>query len=179
MLAVVIGSLDLLGRRLGHGDTRSPKYVEVASEGTKRAALLTQRLLTFLRQQPLKPERTDSNKLVSGMSDLLRTPPLAAVLPLRWRTGLKRALKSMLRSGFCGSDLGFWRAGAAAAVEPLATIADPGRGVCPRRVCGAGRPAARRLDGIDLHMASQASAQRGGIRYTDRGREVRRGGGRR
>ena len=72
MLAVVIGSLDLLGRRMGDQDPRSIRYVEAASEGAKRAALLTQRLLAFSRQQPLKPERIDPNKLVAGMSDLLR-----------------------------------------------------------------------------------------------------------
>ncbi len=72
MLAVVIGSLDLLERRMGHEDARSRRYVEAATEGAKRAALLTQRLLAFSRQQPLQPERIDPNKLVSGMSDLLR-----------------------------------------------------------------------------------------------------------
>ena len=69
MLAVVIGSLDLLGRRLG-GDERSRRYVDAASDGARRAALLTQRLLSFSRQQPLQPKRTDLNKLVAGMSDL-------------------------------------------------------------------------------------------------------------
>ncbi len=72
MLAVVIGSLDLLGRRMGEGDARSRRYVDAATEGAKRAALLTQRLLAFSRQQPLQPERVDPNKLVAGMSDLLR-----------------------------------------------------------------------------------------------------------
>ena len=33
---------------------------------------LTQRLLAFSRQQPLSPEPIEPNKLVSGMSDLLR-----------------------------------------------------------------------------------------------------------
>jgi CheY-like chemotaxis protein len=41
-------------------------------EGAKRAASLTQRLLAFSRQQPLRPETIDANKLVAGMSDLLR-----------------------------------------------------------------------------------------------------------
>jgi PAS domain S-box-containing protein len=71
MLAVVIGSLDLLGRRLG-GDERARRYVDAASDGARRAANLTQRLLSFARQQPLEPKPTDVNKLVSGMSDLLR-----------------------------------------------------------------------------------------------------------
>ncbi|WP_010188058.1 PAS domain-containing hybrid sensor histidine kinase/response regulator [Sphingomonas sp. PAMC 26605] len=72
MLAVVIGSLDLLSRHIGDGDARSLRYVEAAAEGAKRAALLTQRLLAFSRQQRLQPERVDPNKLVAGMSDLLR-----------------------------------------------------------------------------------------------------------
>jgi len=72
MLAVVIGSLDLLGRRLDQDDTRSHRYVDAAQEGARRAATLTQRLLAFSRQQPLKPEAVDANKLVAGMSDLLR-----------------------------------------------------------------------------------------------------------
>jgi len=72
MLAVVIGSLDLLGRRMGGEDARARRYVDAATEGAKRAALLTQRLLAFSRQQPLQPEQVDPNKLVAGMSDLLQ-----------------------------------------------------------------------------------------------------------
>ncbi len=72
MLAVVIGSLDLLGRRMGTADARSKRYVDAAADGARRAALLTQRLLAFSRQQPLKPEPVDTNKLVAGMSELIR-----------------------------------------------------------------------------------------------------------
>ncbi len=72
MLAVVVGSLDLLGRRIGAGDARAKRYVDAAMDGAQRAALLTQRLLAFSRQQPLRPEAVDANKLVAGMSDLLR-----------------------------------------------------------------------------------------------------------
>jgi signal transduction histidine kinase/CheY-like chemotaxis protein len=72
MLAVVIGSLDLLSRRLNEDDPRSRRYVEAAMDGANRAALLTKRLLAFSRQQPLEPKAIEPNKLVSGMSDLLR-----------------------------------------------------------------------------------------------------------
>ncbi len=72
MLAVVIGSLDLLGRRLDADDARARRYVDAATDGARRAALLTQRLLAFSRQQPLKPEAVDVNALVTGMSDLIR-----------------------------------------------------------------------------------------------------------
>ena len=72
MLAVVIGSLDLLSRRVGISDARTKRYVDAATDGARRAALLTQRLLAFSRQQPLRPELIDVNKLVTGMSDLIR-----------------------------------------------------------------------------------------------------------
>ena len=85
MLAVVIGSLDLLGRRGSINDVRQQRYIDSAADAARRAATLTQRLLAFSRQQPLKPEIVDPNKLVSGMSDLLRrslgeTVQLEAVL---------------------------------------------------------------------------------------------------
>jgi len=72
MLGIVLGSLDLLGRRLAPDDTRARRYVEAASDGARRAATLTQRLLAFSRRQPLQPEAVDVNRLVAGMSDLLR-----------------------------------------------------------------------------------------------------------
>jgi CheY-like chemotaxis protein len=40
--------------------------------GAHRAASLTQRLLAFSRQQPLDPKPVEINRLVTGMSDLLR-----------------------------------------------------------------------------------------------------------
>ncbi|WP_230770332.1 PAS domain S-box protein [Sphingomonas sp. Leaf4] len=72
MLAVTIGSLDLLDRRIGAGDARAKRYIAAATDGARRAANLTQRLLAFSRQQPLRPEPVDANKLTAGMSDLLR-----------------------------------------------------------------------------------------------------------
>ncbi|WP_334183121.1 PAS domain-containing protein [Novosphingobium sp.] len=66
MLAVVIGSLDLLGRRMDSSDPKVRRYIDAASEGAQRAATLTQRLLAFSRQQPLNPEVIDANKLVAG-----------------------------------------------------------------------------------------------------------------
>jgi signal transduction histidine kinase/CheY-like chemotaxis protein len=72
MLAVVLGSLRLLERRLQRGDANVQKYVDGAIEGAERAATLTRRLLAFSRQQPLAPKVIDSNKLISGMSEILR-----------------------------------------------------------------------------------------------------------
>ncbi|WP_242126962.1 CHASE3 domain-containing protein [Sphingobium sp. Sx8-8] len=73
MLAIVIGSLDMARRRLAAGtDPRVTKSIDNAAEGAQRAAQLTARLLAFSRQQPLDPQPTDVNKLVGGMSELLR-----------------------------------------------------------------------------------------------------------
>ncbi|MDP9096131.1 MAG: response regulator, partial [Pseudomonadota bacterium] len=72
MLAVVIGSLDLLERRLGSTEPRVQRHVDAARDGARRAALLTQRLLAFSRQQPLRPEPIDGNRLVAEMSELIR-----------------------------------------------------------------------------------------------------------
>jgi signal transduction histidine kinase/ActR/RegA family two-component response regulator len=73
MLAVVIGNLNLIQRRLaqGKGDAKLASFVDSALEGANRAAALTGRLLAFSRQQPLSPEPIEPNRLVSGMSDLL------------------------------------------------------------------------------------------------------------
>ena len=72
MLSVVMGSLDLLARRMATDDARVKRYIDAATDGARRAANLTQRLLAFSRQQPLRPEPVEVNRLVTGMSDLLR-----------------------------------------------------------------------------------------------------------
>jgi len=80
MLAVVIGNLNMIQRRLAKGAAQGidaagaakiTSFVESAVEGASRAAALTGRLLAFSRQQPLQPEPIEPNRLVAGMSDLL------------------------------------------------------------------------------------------------------------
>jgi PAS domain S-box-containing protein len=72
MLAIVLGALSLLERRIAKGEGDLEKYVAMARDGATRAANLTKRLLAFSRQQALSPVAVDTNKLVAGMSDLLR-----------------------------------------------------------------------------------------------------------
>lgn len=72
MLAIIIGSLRLMQRRIEKGDTNVQRFIDSARDGAERAAALTQRLLAFSRQQPLSPEPIDANKLLAGMSDMLR-----------------------------------------------------------------------------------------------------------
>ena len=72
MLAVVIGNLNLLRRRLQRGETDNMRFIDGALDGAERAATLTHRLLAFSRQQPLAPQLIDPNKLISGISEMLR-----------------------------------------------------------------------------------------------------------
>jgi signal transduction histidine kinase/CheY-like chemotaxis protein len=72
MLAIVIGSLDMARRRLVSDPDKARECVDNAMEGAERAAQLTSRLLAFSRQQPLAPKAVDANKLVGGMSEMLR-----------------------------------------------------------------------------------------------------------
>ena len=71
MLAVIIGGLNLLQRKLSKGETDVERFVEGAIDGAQRAAALTQRLLAFSRQQPLSPEPLSANRMVSDMSEIL------------------------------------------------------------------------------------------------------------
>lgn len=72
MLAIVVGSLEIATRRMATDPERALECIENAQEGARRAATLTARLLAFSRQQPLEPEAIDPNKLVGGMSEMLR-----------------------------------------------------------------------------------------------------------
>ncbi len=72
MLAVIVGNLDILLRRLPPDEPRLRASAENALTGANRAASLTQRLLAFSRLQPLDPKPTDINKCVSDMSEMLR-----------------------------------------------------------------------------------------------------------
>jgi signal transduction histidine kinase len=72
LLTIIVGNIELLQRRLPEGSDRLLRAAEHAMDATRRAATLTQRLLAFSRRQPLDPKPIDVNKLVAGMSDLLR-----------------------------------------------------------------------------------------------------------
>ena len=81
MLTVIIGNLETLQRRITRTQPNVlsiealaalTKPAELALQGAHSAAKLTHRLLAFARRQPLAPVRADLNKIVSGVSDLLR-----------------------------------------------------------------------------------------------------------
>lgn len=75
LLRVVLGNLDTLQRRIDDmlpARAVTSRPLTAALRGAERAASLTQRLLAFLRRQPLDPRPIDINRLVAGMSELLR-----------------------------------------------------------------------------------------------------------
>ncbi|MGF6110170.1 ATP-binding protein [Pseudomonas frederiksbergensis] len=73
LLAGVMGSLELMQRRIDAGrHTDLARYNSLAMTSASRAAALTQRLLTFSRQQSLEPERLDPRQVVAGLEDLIR-----------------------------------------------------------------------------------------------------------
>jgi PAS domain S-box-containing protein len=73
LLTGITGSLELMQIRIAQGRVRDvDRYVNAAQGAAKRAAALTHRLLAFSRRQTLAPKPTDTNRLVSGMEELVR-----------------------------------------------------------------------------------------------------------
>ena len=72
LLTSIIGNIELLERR-GDITTDEPRrLLGVVRRSAERGASLTQRLLAFSRKQALDPRPLDVNRLVQGMSELLR-----------------------------------------------------------------------------------------------------------
>ncbi|HEY3908264.1 MAG TPA: ATP-binding protein [Stellaceae bacterium] len=75
LLLVIQGNLEMLERQLppaAEGGARLRRPVQRALNGVERAAALTRQLLAFARRQPLDPKPLEPDRLVAGMSDLLR-----------------------------------------------------------------------------------------------------------
>jgi signal transduction histidine kinase/CheY-like chemotaxis protein len=73
LLSVILGNLELASSALDASKFRDAQSkLEAALGGAQRAATLTQRLVAFSRRQILEPKPTDVNKIVSGMSELIR-----------------------------------------------------------------------------------------------------------
>jgi PAS domain S-box-containing protein len=72
LLAAVLGSLEILKKRLPSGDPKIQRLVDNAMQGALRGASLTQRMLAFARKQDLRPAIVDVRELVLGMASLLK-----------------------------------------------------------------------------------------------------------
>lgn len=71
LLMVILGSLELVGRRLPD-DERIATLIANATQAAQRGAALTQRMLAFARRQDLDLRPVDVPDLVGGMTDLLQ-----------------------------------------------------------------------------------------------------------
>ena len=71
LLQVISGNLQLLSRTV-KGQERAEGYVKKALDGVRRAAKLSNQLLSFSRRQPLQPQTVNLGRFVLGMEDMLR-----------------------------------------------------------------------------------------------------------
>ncbi|MBN1591790.1 MAG: PAS domain S-box protein [Candidatus Coatesbacteria bacterium] len=71
LLTAIIGNLDLLKMSLPP-DGRPPDEIEEISQAALRASELTQQLLAFSRKQIIAPKLMDLNRVINGMSNMLR-----------------------------------------------------------------------------------------------------------
>ncbi len=72
LLTVIMMNVSVL-KLFGAGATRGPDAdsIDQIDNAARRAASLTQQLLTFARRQPLQPKRVDLNHLVTGLQPML------------------------------------------------------------------------------------------------------------
>ena len=77
LLTIIAGGVGTLQRHLprealGDSRPRVTRALALIEQGAQRATTLTHRLLAFARRQTLAPKPVDANRLVTGMSELLR-----------------------------------------------------------------------------------------------------------
>ena len=71
LLTPIIGTLDLLGRRVAGKDARTDRMIGNALQSGERAKVLVQRLLGFARRQELETKAVGIGALLEGMRDLV------------------------------------------------------------------------------------------------------------
>ncbi len=88
MLTAVLGNLDLLRRSL-EPDGKAYRRANLALQSAVRCADLTQRLLSFARQKPVRPDLVDANAVIGSMMEILnRTIDNSIEIELRLAPGL-------------------------------------------------------------------------------------------
>ena len=89
VLTVVLGSLELLHKRLASGEARWASLIDRAIESVQRGSRLTSQLLAFSRKQPLLAVSVDVAEVIGGMGELLASTLGAAVrLQIKLEAGL-------------------------------------------------------------------------------------------
>jgi len=93
LLTGISGALELLQIRISQARYKDvERYISMAQGAASRAAALTHRLLAFSRRQTLDPKATEVNRLISGMTELIKNtvgPGIAVTLvdgPDLWTT---------------------------------------------------------------------------------------------
>ncbi len=71
LLMIILGSLQLLQRRLPAQDARAARLLDAAFQGARRGQALTSRLLAFARQQELTPCPLDPAALLAALRPML------------------------------------------------------------------------------------------------------------
>jgi PAS domain S-box-containing protein len=71
LLMIILGSLQLLQRRLPPQDGRGARLLDAALQGARRGEALTTRLLAFARQQELTPHPLDPAALLASLRPML------------------------------------------------------------------------------------------------------------
>ena len=84
LLTPIIGTLDLLQRKLGGQDARTDRWIANALQSGERAKTLVQRLLGFARRQELSSAPVDIGALIEGMRDLV-TSSIGPTIELKLR----------------------------------------------------------------------------------------------
>ena len=70
LLTIAAANIGLLEQQLDNLTGRQQKFIASANNACERAAELTRRLLNFARREPVDPQPTDVNQLISGLTDL-------------------------------------------------------------------------------------------------------------
>lgn len=79
LLSTMLGSLQLLERRLPEGDERAKKYLSMSLRAAQSGQSLTSRLLTFSKRQKLEPSSVSVAALFADLQPLLRSSIEASI----------------------------------------------------------------------------------------------------
>jgi signal transduction histidine kinase len=70
LLTIAAANIALLEQQLDNLSPRQQKFIASATSACERAAVLIRRLLSFARREPVDPQPTDANQIISGLTDL-------------------------------------------------------------------------------------------------------------
>ncbi|SFV11731.1 hybrid sensor histidine kinase/response regulator [Pseudoduganella namucuonensis] len=132
LLNVIVNGLDVL--RVTHDRHGQLKTIDSMQRAAERGAALTQQLLAFARQQPLKPERINLNRAINSFEAVLRRAlPSSVTLELNLAAGLPDTVAdtAQFEAALLNLVLNSRDAIGAGGVITLETAAPDGATACP------------------------------------------------